>query len=246
MDKRYVIDRVKSDLRTDMYDLLTHNGYHALEKELTESLLNANPLYCALRDFTHDPNRSNAEKKEKKQMFAYLIFREMNQTLGGFHFDRFKSLTTGQLQTQRMKEVLANLDFQDFIAHYSSFDFFRKEPDFHEFLQSNQYKCLEDTITLEIKKNTVIPSVTRAIAQDIVDSLHLDEEYGYIRISRQELGREFGFKKGIIKNYQSLLRTTIPENNMSWPVLLKRKSRTSQKFVYLKTNFNSCIRGRPQ
>jgi hypothetical protein len=243
MDKQYVIERVRSDLRNDIYELMTHVGYHALEKELTEMVLNTNRLYSQLRRYSADMKVPFEEKGLKKQLFAYLIYRTMNESLGGFHFDRYKSLSTGPLEVTKMNEIVESFDFDDFLARSESYAFLKDEPDFEPFVESRQFRHLEDGITSAIKKNRVIPGVARAIGKDIVDALHLTENYGYIRVSDDLRNREFDVPEHELKEYVSLKRIPLQVGGESCFVLLKRASRNSPKFRLLTTNFGALIKG---
>jgi hypothetical protein len=244
MDKRYVIDRVKSDLRNEIYDLMNHVGYHELEKELTESLMNANPLYNSLRAYSLDPGIAAEEKDDRKQMFAYVIYREMNSRLGGFHFDRFRSLSTGDVQDRLFNEIIDGLVFTDFLRHIDRCESYRFESEYEDFVASRQYRNLEDAITLAIKKGRVIPAVATAIAQDIVDALHLDEDYEYLRVSLQEGEKVFEFPPDEVSTYESIKRLPVVVDGKRHAVVIKRQSRTSDDFVYLRTNFGALIKGR--
>jgi hypothetical protein len=244
-DLSYMIDRLRSDLRTEIYELMTHVGYHTLEKQLTESVLIANPLYSSIRRFTLDPNVPQEEKTARKELFAYTIYRAMNATLGGFHFDRYRSLCTGALQYQRMSEIIRTFSFDEFLANYEGYVYLRGEPDWQPFVESKQFRHLEDAITSSLKKNTVIPGVSRAIAKDIVDTLKLNETYGYIRVSDRLLEKEFEPPEGHeFGDYVSLRKTPIVVGNEQCYVLLKRTSRVSSTFKLLATNFGALIKGR--
>jgi hypothetical protein len=222
---------------------MTHPGYHSLEKELTESLLQANSLYNGLRLFSRDKSIGQEEKDEKKQLFAFVVFREMNQKLGGFHFDRYRSLSSGDLQEKMMSELVESLDFDEFLANYDSFRCYMHEQDFAEFAASNQFRNLEDTISTSIKKNKVIPALGRAIGQDIVDALHLTENYGYLRISEDAREERFDFPDENIAEFVSLRKIAIVVENLSHHVLLKRCDRGSSQFQYLVTDFGGLMKG---
>ena len=243
MNKRFIIDRVRCDLRNEIYDLMTHVGYHALEKELTESLINANKLYNSFRSYSLDPQISGPEKDEKKQMFAYLIYKEMNASLGGFHFDRFKSLTTGELQNRRLNEIVDRMDFAEFLQNYESYRTYETDEGFIDFAESKQYRNLEDSITLAIKKNKVIPAVSRAIAQDLVDSLRLTENYGYLIATDEMRKKVFELDSSKAKDWESMKKIPVIFGNEECSVVIKRISRTTDKFQYLLTDFGGMIKG---
>jgi hypothetical protein len=243
MDKRFIIDRVRTDLRNDIYELMTHSAYHALEKDLTESLINATPLYIALRAFSRNSNLSPEAKEDRRALFAFIIYREMNIHLGGFHFDRYKSLSSGELQDRLLMQVLESLDFNKFLAEYDHYVWLKNDREYPEFVESRQYRNLEDSITSGIKKNKVIPSLGRAIAQDIVDALHLDEKYQYVRISESEKQRVFDFPPQELHEPESLKKITIAVDDEVCSVMLKRCSRTSDQFRYLITDFGALIKG---
>ena len=243
VDTRYVIQRLRSDLRNEIYELMTHTGYHALEKELTEQVLNSSPLYAQLRRHATSLSTLMQERDTKKELFAYAIFRRMNEVLGGFHFDRYRSLSSGPRETQLLVEVVDAFDFDSFLENYANYEYLKEEPDYEVFVQSKQYRLLEDSITSAIKKNRVIPAVQTAIGKDIADALHLTEDYGYIRPTEDLLEKEFDLPPRQNKPYVSLTRVTVAVNNQTCPVLLKRMSRNSQKFRLLVTNFGALIRG---
>ena len=245
MDKRFIIERVRSDLRNDIYDLMTHVGYHALEKEMTESLLKTNKLYNDLRSFAAVRSIPWEEKNARKELFAYHLYREMNARLGGFHFDRFKSLSSGQAELQLLNEMLVCLDFEAFNAGIDAYQFYRAEPDFGGFQQSRQFRLLESLIASAIKKNKVVPGVARAIAQDVVDALRLDEEYTYIRIDPSLREKHFELPDDENTHYLSLRKIPFVCDGQEWRVLLKRESRNSDTFRFLLTDFGALIRGNP-
>ncbi len=242
MDKDYVIRRVRSDLRNEIYELMTHVGYHALEKELTEAVLNTHPLYSAIRTYSLDPAFSMEEKKEHKELFAYLIYRTMNESLGGFHFDRYRSLSTGSLEVERMNQVVQTFDFNAFLREYDNYEYLKQDPEWEPFVESHQYRHLEDAITASIKKNRVIPGVARAIGKDIVDALNLTEDYGYVRVSPTLLVKEFD-PPNAESTFVSLCRTPIEVDGQRHIVLLTRASRTADTFRLLATNFGALIKG---
>ena len=241
--KLYIVDRVRTDLRNDIYELMTHAGYHALEKNLTESLVNANKLFKNLRTFSLNPDIPAQEKEAKRAAFAYLIYREMNARLGGFHFDRYKCLSSGELQDRVLNEVMESFDFEEFVRDTEKYAWIRQESDFRDFIESRQYRNLEDSITSVIKKNKVIPALGRAIAQDIVDALHLDQNYAYVRIPDAEKLRTFDFPPQDLFEQESLKKISISANDEICSVLLKRCSRTSDQFRYLLTDFGALIKG---
>lgn len=241
-DKQYIISRVRSDLRNEIYELMTHVGYHALEKELTESVLRQNRLYSAIRKFSLDQAVSFDEKNEKKQLFAYTIYRSMNESLGGFHFDRYRSLSTGALETMKLNEIVETYDFDEFLANYDAYLYMRDEPDWEPFVESRQYRHLEDAITSSIKKNRVIPGVARAIGKDIVDALSLTERYGYVRVPQEQLEKRFPSDDDL-GDYVSLRKVPIVVEGETCSVLLKRSSRVDTDFRLLTTNFGALIKG---
>lgn len=230
-------------MRREIYDLMTHPGYHSLEKELTESLLQTNELYNALRAFSRDRGVPPEQRESMRDLFAYIIFREMNLKMGGFHFDRYKSLTTGELQDRLMSEVLESLDFNEFLVNFAMFTAYSEEPGFDEFVAQKQSRFLEDSITSAIKKNNVIPALGRAIAQDVVDALHLTENFGYLRASEEAKEELFEFAEESISEYVALRKIAIVVEGESFRVLLKRTSRTSNQFRYLLTDFGALIKG---
>ncbi|MBD3345313.1 MAG: hypothetical protein GF401_09655 [Chitinivibrionales bacterium] len=244
MNKRYIIDRVKSDLRNDIYELMTHYGYHTLEKELTESLLNNNEVYCALRHYMNRGDIPLPERVERKTVYSYLIFKKMNEQLGGFHFDRFKSFTIGDSQNDLLNEMMSKYDFADFLRNYASFESMKNEEPYHDFAKSNQHKNLEDTIAMAIKKNNVIPAVTNAIAQDIVDALELTENYFYMQLGEASREQVFDYSEESISDYISLKKLKVLADNSQCTVMLKRSQPGSPYFTFLLTNFGSCIRGK--
>lgn len=245
MDKRYVIERVRTDLRNEIYDLMTHVGYHALEKELTESLLQSCALYTQMRSFTTRRSISAEEKNQKRTLFAYLIFREMNAELGGFHFNRFESLSTGMRELSKLNELAHMWDFDEFLRNYDRYTSYINEPEFDNFIRTKQAKYLESSIAAAIKKNTVIPNVARAIGQDIVDALRLNEEYSYIRVDERMRQRVFTFPEIEDKLYISLRKISITVDGHEQRVLLKRTTRNSDEFRFLLTDFGALIKGNP-
>lgn len=243
MDKRYVIDRVRSDLRNEIYELMTHPGYHSLEKELTESLLNANLSYQGLRRYSLCRDIPLEEKERTKQLFAYMIYREMNARLGGFHFNRYRSFSTGEQQDRILGEVLEAINFDEFVQCLDSYLFYEQEPEFKDFAESKQFRNLEDCITSGIKKNTVIPALSRAIAQDVVDALHLDENYTYLRVSPEGREELFSYPSERFADAVSLRKIRLYVGGEHCHVLLKRTNRTSNDFRYLLTDFGAIIKG---
>ncbi|MBD3320608.1 MAG: hypothetical protein GF350_05875 [Chitinivibrionales bacterium] len=243
MNKKYIIDRVKSDLRNDIYELMTHKGYHTLEKELTENLLNKHDVYCSLRAFMVRDDISLRERQAKRTLYSYLIYKKMNERLGGFHFDRFKSFTAGDMQNDLLNEMLERYKFDDFLSGYSSFESLAAEEPFFDFSHSKQHKNLEDTIAMALKKNTVIPSVSNAIAQDIVDGLQLTENYTYIQIENSAREQIFDFSSEVVSEYVSLKRVNVVADGIPCTAMLKRCAPASKQFSFLLTNFGSCIRG---
>lgn len=245
MDKRYVIERVRTDLRNDIYDLMTHVGYHALEKEMTESLLKTHKLYNDLRSFAVIRSIPYEEKNDRKELFAYHVFREMNSRLGGFHFDRFKSLSSGQAELKALNDLLVKVDFEKFNEQYESYQFYKDEPDYDSFKESKQFRLLESSIASAVKKNKVVPGVARAIAQDIVDGLRLTEDYSYIRLAPEIKGKTFALPEDENSQYLSLRKIPFVADGKECRVLLKRESRNSDKFRFLLTDFGAVIKGNP-
>jgi hypothetical protein len=243
MDKQYTISRVRSDLRNEIYDLMTHVGYHGLEKELTESVLAHTPLYASVRKYSLDQSVPIEEKNEKKELFAYTIFQAMNASLGGFHFDRYRSLSTGVLETIKMNEIVESFDFDAFLENYDSYFYLKTEPDWEPFCESKQFRQLEGAITSSVKKNRVIPGVAKAIGKDIVDALSLTENYGYIRVSEELMNKMFDPPEEPVGDYVSLRSTPIVVDGEKCEVLLKRASRNEDRFKLLATNFGALIRG---
>jgi len=166
----------------------------------------------------------------------------MNETLGGFHFDRYRSLSTGPLEVSRMNQIVQTFNFPEFLQNYESFAYLRQEPDWEPFVESRQFRHLEDAITSSLKKNRVIPGVSRAIGKDIVDALNLKEDYGYVRVPEDMLTKEFDGPKEAT-DYVSLQRVPIVVHGQRYYVLLKRMSRVAEKFRLLVTNFGALIRG---
>lgn len=242
VDSQYIIERVRSDLRNEVYELMTHVGYHALEKQLTEMVLDGQPLYSAIRTYSLNPAIPFEEKNQRKQLFAYMIYRAMNEALGGFHFDRFKSLSTGPLEAARLNDIVQAFNFSEFLESYDSYQYLRQEPDWEPFVESRQFRHLEDAITSSIKKNRVIPGVAKAIGKDVVDALQLSADYGYVRVSDALLQTEFDAPEGTT-DYLSLRKVQIEAGGKKCHVLLKRASRNSSRFRLLVTNFGALIRG---
>lgn len=243
MDKQYIIDRVRSDLRNEIYELMTHVGYHELEKELTEMVLKNTPVYVAIRAYSLNQSVPLQEKNERKELFAYIVYRAMNEALGGFHFDRYKSLCTGSLETMRMSQILQNFSFEEFINNYDRYQYLKQEPEWEPFVHSRQFRHLEDAITSSVKKNRVIPGVSKAIGKDIVDALSLTEDYGYVRVSDELKDKLFEPPDGGISPYVSLHPIPITVKGQRCRVLLRRASRTDNRFRLLLTNFGALIKG---
>ncbi len=242
-DKYYIINRVKTDLRDEIYDLMTHPCYHSLEKNLTEKILDNHVLYKSLKEFSRSRDIPVQEKTEKKKLFSYLIYREVNKHLGGFNFDRYKSLNSGQKENQILDDIIESLDFNEFLRNYSKFESLRKEKKYPEFVESGQYSLLEDRITTTIKKNRVIPKLIYGIASDVASLLDLDEEYAYIRLDEDDLNKTFELEDKINYTYESLKPTIITVDGSQHKVLLKRYSRTSSYFKFLLTDFKGIITG---
>lgn len=243
MDKLYVVERVKSDLRNEIYELMTHVGYHDFEKELTEALVNAHPVYNALRLYSRESTIPAETREEVRQLFAYSIFKEMNSQLGGFHFDRYKSFTTGDAQNQKLIDILDALSFTDYLDNLGQFWELRSEPEYADFVISRQYRNLEDAITLAIKKGKVVPAVARAIAQDVVDDLHLTEEFTYLKVTDEARVQVFEFPEEEVGAFISLMKMPVTVNGERCSVMVKRVTRTAAAFMYLQTNFGALIKG---
>jgi len=243
MNKLYIIDRVRTDLRNGIYDLMTHVGYHSLEKEMTESLLKRCNLYNSLRRFSSDRTVPGNLKNEIKELFAFLIYREMQLELGGFHFNRFESLSTGSKETEHLNHLIETYDFDVYLQNWQQYMVYRDEPEFRSFAKSKQYRFLESSITSAIKKNKVIPGVARAIAQDIVDALNLDEDYTYLKLTKKMRQKTFVLPHNEGSEYLSLRKISFTFNGELHRVLLKRRTRNSEDFSFLLTDFGATIKG---
>jgi len=243
-DKLYTIDRVRCDLRSCIYELMQHQGYHGLEKEFTEQLIQSYPLYRALRQFDQDVSLSPEFKKQSKELFSFYLYLRMNEKLGAFDFNRFHSFSSGGAENQLFQELIETTSFQNFLSQKSHLEQLVYHSEYAQFVSSGQYRSLESSICASIKKNRVIPGLSRAIARDIVDVLTLQENYGYIRLSDEARQKRFFFENEKVPIYVSLKTTTIQFDNARYLVLLKRVSRNSDQFSYLLTDFGALIRGK--
>ena len=244
MEKSYLVERVKSDLRNNIYDLMRFPKYHELEKNFTESLLNNTPLYLDLRKYSLDSDIPVEEKEEKRALFAYSIYLKMNSVLGGFHFNRYKSLASGDFENQQLGMIINDINFGEFLNDTAFHDIQRGEQDFIDFVSTNQHKDLEDRIVFVLKSNEIIPRVANIIASDITGMLKLEPGYTYLEIDDGFRDKTFSYGEDEMSGMH-LVKVDFPENpRYPGAFLLKQVSPSLSDYRLLLTNFGTLIQGK--